>query len=398
MLPMKTVYTARVPSHVQGIGAVDGSEDDRAKLDAPIRRLFEGAQELVFRYRIYPARGTEYVGGAVRHITGHTAAEFYADPDLALRAVHPDDIHLLWMRRDHPAVTAPVIVRWVHGDGRIVFAEHCRVPVFNPTSGDLIAIEGIARDVTARVETQQQLHASQEQLRRLAASLQTAREEERTALARELHDELGQTLTALKLELGRTADALKGSHLAPVVMDRLQSLAGLVEIGVAMVKDIATKLRPPALDHLGLAEAIRWEAATFAARSGLRCHVIADKEQTVLTAGQQTAVFRIFQEALTNVVRHAQASAVRVRLTEKGGIFELRVSDNGRGITAAELEDTRAIGLLGMRERATQAGARLEIAGVRGKGTVITVRVELPSPTKRPQDKPRARAGNRRTR
>jgi len=353
---------------------------------------------MVYRYRITRPRGTEYVAGAVRDITGHTAAEFYADPDLALTAVHPDDIHLLWMRDDHPTVTSPVILRWVHGDGRIVFAEHRRVPIYDPTSGDLIAIEGIARDVTARVETQEQLRTSQEQMRQLAASLQTAREEERTALARELHDELGQTLTALKLELGRTADALKGSHLSPMVMDRLQSLVGLVEIGVAMVKGIATKLRPPALDHLGLAEAMRWEAATFAARSGLRCQVTADKEQTGLSAKQQTALFRIFQEALTNVVRHAQASAVRVRLTEKNGVFELRVSDNGRGITAAESEDTRAIGLLGMRERATQAGARLDIAGIRGKGTVVTVRVELPSRTKRAQSKPRAKPRSRRAR
>src|SRR3990167_7268511 len=172
-----------------------------------------------------------------------------------------------------------------------------------------------------------ELRSSQEQMRRLAASLQTAREEERAELARELHDDLGQTLTALKLELGRTADALRAVRLDPPVMDRLQSLVGLVDIGVAMVKRLATRLRPPALDHLGLAEAIRWEAATFRSRSGLRCHVVAAKDPTALTAKQQTALFRIFQEALTNVVRHAQASAVRVRLTEKRGVFELHVSD-----------------------------------------------------------------------
>jgi signal transduction histidine kinase len=227
------------------------------------------------------------------------------------------------------------------------------------------------------------LRASQEQMRRLAASLQTAREEERADLARELHDELGQTLTAIKLELGRTAEALKNARVDPPVMDRLQALVGLVEIGVAMVKRIATKLRPPALDHLGLAEAIRWEAATFSSRSGLRCHVVADKDQTTLTADQQTALFRIFQEALTNVVRHAHASAVRVRLTEERGVFKLRVSDNGRGITRAELGDPASIGLLGMRERATQAGARLEIAGLPGKGTVVTVSVRRQSLTRR---------------
>jgi signal transduction histidine kinase len=237
-----------------------------------------------------------------------------------------------------------------------------------------------------------ELRPSQEQMRRLAASLQTAREEERADLARELHDDLGQTLTALKLELGRTAAALKDVRLDPPVMDRLQSLVGLVEIGVAMVKRLATKLRPPALDHLGLAEAIRWEAATFRSRSGLRCHVVAGKDRTALTAKQQTALFRIFQEALTNVVRHAQASAVRVRLTEARGAFELRVSDNGRGITREEIADAGSIGLLGMRERARQAGAMLRIAAVSGKGTVVTVTVPLLRTAARPRAKSRAAA------
>jgi signal transduction histidine kinase len=242
-----------------------------------------------------------------------------------------------------------------------------------------------------------ELRSSQEQMRRLADRLQTAREE-RAELARELHDDLGQTLTALKLELGRTADALKGVRLDLPVMDRLQSLVGLVEIGVAMVKRIATKLRPPALDHLGLAEAIRWEAATFRSRSGLRCHVVATDDQTELTARQQTALFRIFQEALTNVVRHAQASAVRVRLIKGRGLFELRVSDNGRGITRAEIADAGAIGLLGMRERAAQVGAKLEISGAPGRGTVVTVSVPVPTRAKRPRARGRMKATRRRTR
>jgi signal transduction histidine kinase len=203
-----------------------------------------------------------------------------------------------------------------------------------------------------------ELRVSQEQMRRLAASLQTAREEERADVARELHDDLGQTLTAIKLELSRTAE--------PPVMDRLQSLVGLVEIGVTMVKRIATRLRPPALDHLGLAEAIRWEAATFSSRSGLRCHVAAEKDQTTLTAKQQTALFRIFQEALTNVARHAHASAVRVRLTEERGVF--------------------------------QAGATLEITGVPGKGTAVTVTVPLPGRTKRARARRRTPTKGRPTR
>jgi hypothetical protein len=350
---------------------------------------------MVYRFRLRPTRSTEYVGGAVQEITGHSAGEFYRDPGLALKAVHPEDAHLLGIDEGAAIVTTPVTIRWLHADGRIVFAEHRLVPIVG-ASGKTVAVEGIARDITSRIETQQKLKSSQEQMRRLAASLQTAREEERASVARELHDELGQTLTALKLELGRTADALKESHLTPAVMDRLQTLVGLVEIGVAMVKRIATNLRPPALDHLGLAEAIRWEATTFSARSGLRCHVVAAKERTALTAKQQTALFRIFQEALTNVVRHAQASAVRVRLTETSRVFELRVADNGRGITDAEIADSESIGLLGMRERASQAGAALELAGIPGRGTVIKVRVPLPARAARRSTEPRRRTATRR--
>jgi two-component system sensor histidine kinase UhpB len=366
-------------------------------LERPPWRLLENAQDMVYRYRIFPSRGMEYVAGAVFAITGHTASEFYDDPDLPLKAVHPDDRHLLWLGSDRPPPsTAPVTMRWLHSGGRVVYAEHRRVPVHDRASGMLTAVEGIARDVTERVIAQQRLRDSEEQLRRLAASLETAREEERAALARELHDELGQTLTALKLEIGRTAAALEGVP-SPPVMDRLQSLVGLVDIGVAMVSRITTRLRPPALDHLGLAEAIRWEAATFRARSGLRCHVSGGNARTRLTTKQQTALFRILQEALTNIVRHAQASAVRIRLREARRAFELRIGDNGRGITSAEAADVKATGLLGMRERAAQAGGSLEIAGGPRRGTAVTVTVPLPAITAKTR-RPRARPKRRRAR
>jgi signal transduction histidine kinase len=221
------------------------------------------------------------------------------------------------------------------------------------------------------------LRKSQEQMRQLAARIQRAREEERATVARELHDELGQTLTAIKLELARTTGAMKNIRVTPVVIDRLQSLIGLVEIGIETVRRITTRLRPPTLDHLGLPAAVRWEAMTFRSRTGLRCHVRADKEVTALSPEQQTALFRIFQEALTNVVRHARASAVHVTLAERRGEFDLRIRDNGCGVTDAQLADPHATGLLGMRERAALVGGTFVIAGRRGKGTLITVRVPL---------------------
>src|SRR5205085_11635389 len=133
----------------------------------------------------------------------------------------------------------------------------------------------------------------------------------------ELHDELGQTLTALKFDISRMVQALTKEHLTPTMIDRLQSLIGLSDIGLATVKRIATTLRPPTLDHLGLAEAIHWEAVTFKARTGVRCTLRTNKTQTRLSADRQTALFRILQEALTNIARHAHASAVQITLTER---------------------------------------------------------------------------------
>jgi signal transduction histidine kinase len=213
------------------------------------------------------------------------------------------------------------------------------------------------------------------QLRQLAARVQSAREEERAHLARELHDELGQTLTAIKLELGRTMAALRQERVGGPAVDRLQSLAGLIDIGLSTVKRIATNLRPPTLDHLGLAAAIRWEAMAFGSTTGVRCYIRANRETTALTPDQQTVMFRIFQESLTNVVRHARASAVYVTLAERRGTFELRIRDNGRGISERQAHNPGAMGLLGMRERAAIIGGSFDIAGRPGKGTVVVVRV-----------------------
>jgi PAS domain S-box-containing protein len=165
--------------------AHDGAE---AQAERMFQRLIENAHDLVYRTRVLPTTSIEYIGGAVEEITGHTALEFYADPELPAKAIHPDDVHHhLETLRDPAHLKAAVTLRWVHADGTIVWAEHRRVPV-SDASGRLIAVEGIARDVTERVETQRRIRESQEQMRQLAARIQTAREEERATIARELHD------------------------------------------------------------------------------------------------------------------------------------------------------------------------------------------------------------------
>jgi signal transduction histidine kinase len=216
-------------------------------------------------------------------------------------------------------------------------------------------------------------------LHALSLRLENVREEERARVARELHDELGQVLTSLKLEFMWLVDELGKSDPKPgnQLVNRLQALVGLIEVSIQSVRQIAADLRPAVLDHLGLPEAIVWEATKFEARTGIRCRVSSWLTREFPDRAKALALFRILQEALTNVVRHAHAGAVRVTLRERGQLLLLVVNDNGRGITKAEISSVEAIGLLGMAERARLLGGRVIISGVQGRGTTVTVRVPL---------------------
>ena len=224
--------------------------------------------------------------------------------------------------------------------------------------------------------------ANQAQFRGLAARVAQAREEERAAVARQLHDELGQELTALKYELVHTSRLLVEAGVPRHLVDRLQSLIGVVEMTTGAVRRIAQDLRPPALD-LDLSAAVEFEAAAIAKRTGLRCRVSSLARGSRLDQPQSIAAFRVFQEAITNVSRHANASAVRIRLSEARGIFTMDIHDNGRGITKAESTSASAIGLLGMREAVEPFGGTLSISGRRGRGTRVIVRFPLPARAQR---------------
>jgi signal transduction histidine kinase len=214
-------------------------------------------------------------------------------------------------------------------------------------------------------------------LHALSLRLETVREEERARVARELHDELGQVLTSLKLEFIWLVDELKKSDPKPGIqlVNKLQSLIGLIEISIQSVRQISGDLRPAVLDHLGLREAIQWEATRFQARTGIRCRVVSQLTYDLADRARALALYRILQEALTNVVRHAHAGAVRINLAERGRMLILMVKDNGRGITKSELSSMMSIGLLGMSERARLLGGSLTVTGVPGRGTTVTVKV-----------------------
>ena len=230
-----------------------------------------------------------------------------------------------------------------------------------------------------RRQATEDLLASREQLRALAAHLQSVREEERKHITREIHDELGQSLTGFKMDLAwirnrvQTKDGL--ANRQPVV-DKIGEMGKLLDETAGLVRRLCTELRPGILDDLGLTAAIEWQAQEYQNRTGIPCHLAIGVDDLKVDAEQATALFRIFQEILTNVARHARATRVETRLEIAGANILLEVKDNGKGIKDSEKSGKKSLGLVGMRERALLLGGEVEIHGEPGKGT--TVRVIIP--------------------
>lgn len=233
----------------------------------------------------------------------------------------------------------------------------------------------LAYEQGERRRAEEQLEQSQERLRNLTARLESIQEEERTRIAREVHDELGQALTGVKLELASLRDQLPDA--GPAVLDGMESISKLVDGTIQSVRKIATELRPVVLDQLGLIPAIEWQAREFQTKTGIQCTLNIYLRTVALPLDRSTGVFRIFQEILTNVTRHAQASGVNITVQEHAGHLLLQVSDNGRGITDAEVSGSRSLGLLGMRERSLLLGGETRIERNPVKGTMVTVRIPI---------------------
>ena len=220
---------------------------------------------------------------------------------------------------------------------------------------------------------------AREQLSRLADYLQEAREAERTRIAREIHDEFGQALTALNMDVAWLSQRLQPAEAG--VQEKVQEMEALIADSIQTMRRIATELRPGVLDDLGLAAALEWQTQEFSRRSGIACELEVDEEEMAVAGGVATACFRICQEALTNVARHAGADAVHVRLEKRPDEIVLTVRDDGRGIRDEEVRNSESLGLTGMAERARSFGGELTIAGTEGEGT--TVRAHIPLAEKR---------------
>jgi PAS domain S-box-containing protein len=261
-------------------------------------------------------------------------------------------------------------------DGTSFSVEYVSTPIRE--RGDIVGAVVVFKDTTDRKRAEEQLQDSLRRLRKLSRRMEGIREEERGRIARELHDELGVGLTCLKIDLSRLGGLL-GERSAPRdrarIEEKIRGMKEQVDSTITSVQRLVAELRPGVLDDLGLVAAIEWQCRDFQRRTGITCHCTVSHEDLRIDPEHATAVFRICQEALTNVTRHAQATEVQVRLEDQGVGLLLQVSDNGRGIPQDRLADAKSFGLLGMHERAGLLGGDVRIDTREGAGCTITLRL-----------------------
>jgi len=323
-----------------------------------------------------------FVSGSIVTLTGYSAQEFLEAPELFGAMLHPEDREYVWEKIaehrerktaldvEYRIVTRDKTVKWVRNRG---------TPTLD-AAGEIVRIDGLMEDITERRRAQRRLQRSEQELRTLAERLLAVREQERLEVARTVHDELGQAATALRFdlawlvgELRQVADETLRQRLEARTLDML----GQVDTVLQTVRRVAAEQRPAVLDDLGLAAAVEWYVAEFERRTRIRCDLSLPSEETAFGPDRSIAVFRILQEALTNVARHAGASRVAVALRRDDDHLVLEVTDNGRGITEEQRSGLRAFGLLGMRERAMAFGGEIQVAGSQGAGTTVTLTIPL---------------------
>lgn len=265
-------------------------------------------------------------------------------------------------------------------DGSVLWALVASSPLANGT-GETIGTLHMLADISERKQMEEQLRESGERLRLLASHLEKVREEERTWIAREIHDELGQGLTALKLELSSMERKLAKLEVPPeqreTLKEKIRQMLSSVDTTIKAVRDICTKLRPAVLDNLGLEAAIEWQLSEFEKRTGIICTFTPWDCEPTLSTQKTTALFRIFQELLTNAARHSGASRIEARLSTDANFVILELQDNGCGLKEETISEAGGLGLLGIRERVALLGGDIALEGPPGQGTRAVVRVPI---------------------
>lgn len=364
------VYLNDVTERRRALAALRESE-------ARLQGIAANVPGLVFRLERAPVTGQidfAYISEGSESLVGYSPATL-SHRDMGLRSlVHPDDRASYHQTQDH-ALDTDSDWSW---QGRILTRQGqqrwAEIKAITRQLDDGAYVwDGIVWDISESKRIELELASSREQLRELSAHLESVREEEKARIAREVHDELGQMLTVLKLETSMCE--LAYAELDPGLSERLNSMKRLIAQLFQLVRDVATALRPPILDA-GIASAIEWQARRFEARTQIPCLVQVPDNLPVLSDAKAIGLFRILQEALTNVMRHAQAHTVELTLALEGDVLCLTVSDDGVGFVASTGRPT-SFGVVGMRERVLIMGGTLLLDSVPGEGTSLKVRVPL---------------------
>ena len=350
-------------------------------------RLTENAVDMIISQSLKDF-SYNYVNKASKAITGYEPREFYSNPDLIRSIVHPhwkeeySKNYELLIKGQNPENFEFKIVR-KSGEERWL---NQRSVLLDNKPGEPHEMEAILTDVTDRKKYETDIEESNLKLRALTGYLQTVREEERVNISREIHDQLGQDLTALKMEISILAKKLARSGNVSYVVSsvsnsdlqiELQNMGMLIDKLINNIRRIATELRPDILDKLGLVEAIQWHCEEFEKRTKIKCSFSIKEVDEFLDAHQAISLYRIFQETLTNVARHSGADRVKISFYDEGDFLVLIIYDNGKGITHEVEEKSTSLGIMGMKERALLLGGKLEIKGESGKGTEVKITIPI---------------------
>jgi two-component system, NarL family, sensor histidine kinase UhpB len=318
------------------------------------------------------------VNDALCRITGYSAEELLERgfPDIT----HPEDLEA------NIALARQLIAgevdrysmdkRYIRKTGEAVWVR-LSVGLFRDKSGQPAWFLPVVEDISEQKQAESELRGMRDKLRNLAIHLLSAREEERRKIAQEIHDELGQSLTAMKMDL-RWVEKRLGPG-TEVLQDKVAGLVGMADQTISLVQRIAGDIRPRMLDDLGLTAALEWLRDDFTRRTGIRCDIITDFPEALVGGNAAVTLYRIVQEAFTNVARHSSARRVVVDLATHGASLELRVTDDGVGITEEQVANPKSYGILGIRERTQGLEGNVAISGHTGRGTTIVVTVPLPA-------------------
>ncbi len=349
-------------------------------------RLAENAVDIIFSQSIDDL-SYNYVNKATTEITGYTPEEFYMTPNLMEKIVHPDwlddyrkNYRNILRKNDHANFEYRVLPKqggecWLNQRSVIV----------KDDEGKPVIIEAIVTDVTERKIYQRTLEETTEKLRAFSNHLQKVREDERLLISREIHDQLGQDLTVLKMELSLLKKRAGKNAAEKSEMkkwsDELGKISNSIDGIINNVRRIATDLRPDVLDKLGLVDAIEWHSSEFEKRTRIKCETSLTEDEFTLNPEKAISVFRVFQEAMTNIARHSGAVTANISLGIENGWLVLNIADNGKGITPEEIEKNTSLGILGMKERIMLLGGLWSITGTEGKGSVVEIKVPLDEPS-----------------